>query len=274
MGGSVQNRSSTHLNICAAFSALKRPKEVGRMLSFVVRCRQRGAISANLVHHASWSASGPCSPVRARHSAPRNHVLPRPAGAEPRGASHHPAAARAVGTPHELPGTLPAGCCRAHLRCLCGTRSMRCGAGSAPLMPVLLSLLALSSHVASPPVPQLSVPCRTACPCWCASWRSQAPPAHCWAPPMCWPWRTTMRRWSMRSWGGCGRRWSASLGELLRALLQPRLLGSREAGSSCLGGGQPSRTAWQGTSVRAPASPSHPAAPTSSHPSAWATRHP
>lgn len=29
MGGSVQNRSSTHLNICAAFSALKRPKEVG-----------------------------------------------------------------------------------------------------------------------------------------------------------------------------------------------------------------------------------------------------
>jgi tetratricopeptide (TPR) repeat protein len=27
MGGSVQNRSSTHLNICAAFSALKRPKE-------------------------------------------------------------------------------------------------------------------------------------------------------------------------------------------------------------------------------------------------------
>ena len=29
MGGSVQNRSSTHLNICAAASALKRPKEVG-----------------------------------------------------------------------------------------------------------------------------------------------------------------------------------------------------------------------------------------------------
>lgn len=27
-GGPVQNSSSTHLNICAAFSALKRPKEV------------------------------------------------------------------------------------------------------------------------------------------------------------------------------------------------------------------------------------------------------
>lgn len=43
MGGSVQNRSSTHLNICAAFSALKRPKEVGCMLSFAVCCRQQGA---------------------------------------------------------------------------------------------------------------------------------------------------------------------------------------------------------------------------------------
>ena len=80
----------------------------------------------------SWTLTNANLPL----TPPRNHFPPRPAGAEPRGAGHHPAAARAVGAPHELPGTLPAGRCRCHLRCLrvmCFSR-LRC----ALRMPVLL----------------------------------------------------------------------------------------------------------------------------------------
>ncbi len=111
MGGSVQNRSSTHLNICAAFSALKRPKEVGCWPLWLP-----AAAAPVLWELRSTALASEHSPTPRAISltqvllAPGRLLIlsttapPLPPGAEPRGASHHPAAARAVGAPPQLPG--------------------------------------------------------------------------------------------------------------------------------------------------------------------------
>ena len=192
----MQNAASTHLNLCAAYSALRRYREV-----------RRRAWGARLLR----PGNDPPPPPNTLHRPPSRLALHQ--------ALAHAERAIILLQRHLWGSGL-------HFQVRCARRQGGVVGGAALSVWSLLGawLLACLHKTTvtyallpcdTPPPPHTHTPRhhRMAWWCSCGSRLAHTPTS---APPAasaCWQWLTTMQAWSTSAWGGCKSRWSALRGE-------------------------------------------------------------